>query len=89
MEKGLLFFTLSVACLWLVLDEFYGGRKLSSIAAALSQGQTSMKWIDNGQANKSKEDAKKKIEDDPKLSKEEKDFLKKNIDHFYKDSQVN
>lgn len=36
MEKGLLFLTLSVGCLWLVLDEFFGNKRLSSVVSNLT-----------------------------------------------------
>lgn len=36
MEKGLLFFTLSILCLWLLLDEFFGNRRISKVALTLT-----------------------------------------------------
>lgn len=36
MEKGLLFFTLAAAAFWLILDEFYGTKKVSGIANQLT-----------------------------------------------------
>lgn len=83
MEKGLLFLTLSIGCLWLLLDEFFGGRKLSSIANSLTPQGTPITWKNDAQAQKDKENIKKKIDQDPKLNQQEKDFLKKNTDHFY------
>ncbi|MCY8915039.1 hypothetical protein [Bacillus atrophaeus] len=32
MEKGLLFFTLSLVAIWIILDDFYGGKHLSKMA---------------------------------------------------------
>jgi hypothetical protein len=84
MEKGLLFLTLSAGCLWLLLDEFYGGQRLSSIAAALTQqGTGSIPWKNDEQAQKQKEANDKKIQDDPNKSQAQKDWEKKNNDHFY------
>lgn len=36
MEKGVLFFTLSVACLWLILDDLFGSKKVSGLAQQLT-----------------------------------------------------
>jgi len=36
MEKGLLFFTLAAGILWLILDEFWGSKKISGIATQLT-----------------------------------------------------
>lgn len=36
MEKGLLFFTLAAGAFWLILDEFYGTKKVSGIASQLT-----------------------------------------------------
>lgn len=36
MEKGLLFLTLSILCLWLVLDEFFGERRLTAMVLKLT-----------------------------------------------------
>lgn len=36
MEKGLLFFTLAAGAFWLILDEFYGTKRVSNIATQLT-----------------------------------------------------
>lgn len=40
MEKGLLFFTLAVGAFWLILDEFYGAKRISNIASQLTPTST-------------------------------------------------
>lgn len=32
MEKGILFLTITAACLWILLDEFFGTKKISGVA---------------------------------------------------------
>lgn len=36
MEKGVLFLTLTAACLWIILDEFFGTKKVSNVAQQLT-----------------------------------------------------
>jgi hypothetical protein len=36
MEKGLLFFTLAVICLWLLLDDFFGDKRVSKLAMSVT-----------------------------------------------------
>jgi len=36
MEKGLLFLTISVGCLWIILDEFFGTQKISGLSQKLT-----------------------------------------------------
>lgn len=36
MEKGLLFLILSLACFWVILDDFFGNRHLSNFTRSIS-----------------------------------------------------
>ncbi|MEC1692620.1 hypothetical protein P9E05_14145 [Bacillus mojavensis] len=36
MEKGLLFFTLALTAIWIILDDFYGGRHLTKMAQKMT-----------------------------------------------------
>ncbi|MBV2241160.1 hypothetical protein [Bacillus inaquosorum] len=36
MEKGLLFFTLALTAIWIILDDFYGGKHLSKMAQKMT-----------------------------------------------------
>lgn len=83
MEKGLLFLTLSMFCLWGLLDEFFGGQKISAIALKLTPGDQPVKWIDNEQAQADKEKVKTKIDKDKKLNSKEKKYFKGLTDEFY------
>jgi hypothetical protein len=91
MERGLLFFTLSLLCLWAILDEFYGGKKLSDIAFFLtpaSKKRLADVWKDDDQANRSKEEAKEKIDKSDDMTDDAKDKLKDAIDKFWEPSKV-
>ena len=41
-DKGLLFFTLSLVCFWLVVDDIVGGKRLSNIASMLTPNMPSV-----------------------------------------------
>jgi hypothetical protein len=89
-SRGLLFFIFGFICIWLVFDEFFGKKYLSNLSSLLSFTITpkGIPFIDKEQAAKNKVTDKEKIDKDPTLSKEEKDFKKKNIDAFYGDVEV-
>lgn len=36
MEKGLLMFTLAMGCFWLILDDFYGGKRLTKLVIKIT-----------------------------------------------------
>lgn len=36
MEKGLLMLTLSIGCVWLLLDDFYGSKRLTSLVLSIT-----------------------------------------------------
>lgn len=92
-DRGLLFLTLSLASFWLVFDEFYGKKRLSSLSTKLtpdfpSLGETvkekaSAAWNNEDQAQKSKEEAKTNIDKNEKLDEDTKQQLKDMVDHFY------
>lgn len=89
MEKGLLFFTLSLLCLWVILDEFFGDKKLlSGIALKLTPQSTSLQAVNHEEANKAKETIKKEIEKDDSLNKAEKEYKLKFWDKFFENSEV-
>jgi hypothetical protein len=89
MEKGLLFFTLSMFCLWVILDEFFGTKRISAIAEKMTPNTPSLSenlqkaWKDDEQAQKSKEKVKGNIEKDKKLNSKEKKYYQGLVDHFY------
>lgn len=39
-SRGILFFILGFTCIWLVFDEFYGGKRISSITSLLTPNIT-------------------------------------------------
>lgn len=36
MEKGILFLTIAAGCLWIILDEFFGTKKISGVAQQMT-----------------------------------------------------
>lgn len=88
-SRGLLFFIFGFTCIWLVFDEFYGKKRISNLTNLLTPTIPSLgsvvgkAWNNQPQAQKDKEAAKQKVDQDPKLNQKEKDYLKENIDHFY------
>lgn len=92
-DRGLLFLTLSLACFWLVFDEFYGNKRLSSLSSKLTPDIPSVgdavkdtvekAWNDTDQAQKSKEEAKTNIDKNDKIDSDTKKQLKDMVDHFY------
>ena len=89
MEKGLLFMTLSVLCLWILLDEFFGTKKLSKVAESLTPDVGLVLGggipLDTSQEEKDEaaKDIKDKIDKNKDLKDKIKDDLKKGVDHFY------
>lgn len=85
MEKGLLFLTLAMLCLWVILDDFFGDRKLSNVAKQLagSVKENGLEWVNEDQAEKAKEEKEKEIEDDPSLNPSEKKWLQDFWDKFW------
>ena len=92
MEKGLLMLSLSILCLWLLLDEFFGTKKLSNVAAKFTPNIPTVPEKINEALNgdpkvkeKNREDAKKAIDKQPntEINKAAKDKLKEMVDHFY------
>ena len=84
--RGLLFFILGFTSIWLVFDNFFGKKYVSNLAALLTPqlgGLTPPPLNDPNPAGQSAAAAKKKVDSDPKLNQQEKDFLKKNIDKFF------
>lgn len=95
-EKGLLFLTLSVACLWVLLDEFYGTKKISKIAKnfvpEIPNPIEAIKENVDDFVNGTKTDTDKKQDKDkikneidkkPGVSDKGKDALKDAVDQFY------
>jgi hypothetical protein len=89
MEKGLLFLTLAMLCLWLILDEFFGNSKLSALAQRMTPDVPNI-WEAVGvppledvtQADKNRNEAKEKV-DKSEINGEAKKQMKKMIDKFY------
>lgn len=86
MEKGLLFLTLAMLCLWLILDEFFGTNKISALAQRMTPDIPDI-WdapplIDVTQADKNRNEAKENV-DKSELNSEAKKQMKKMIDKFY------
>lgn len=88
MEKGLLFFTLSLLCLWVILDEFFGDKRLSNIALQFTPRGQGIEAVNHEEANKSKKEAIDKIEKDETLNPAEKEYKKKFWEKFFKESEV-
>jgi phosphopantetheinyl transferase (holo-ACP synthase) len=92
-DRGLLFLTLSLTSFWLIFDEFYGNKRLSSLAAKLTpdfpspvdaaKEAVAKAWNDEPAAQTAKEDAKKKIDKNDKIDSDTKKDLKDMVDHFY------
>lgn len=96
MEKGLLFFTLSMLCLWVILDDFFGSKKLSGIAQNLtpnikSPGEAVSEFVEGTATKKemkSKEnDIKKSIDKNKNMNPKAKDALKDSVNHFYDNAE--
>jgi hypothetical protein len=87
MERGLLFFTLALLCVWAVLDEFWGKKKISEIAAKLTPTTKPVTWKDDEQANEDKENTKDKIDRSDDMSEDAKKKLKEAVDKFYEPSR--
>ena len=89
MDKGLFFMTLSLACFWLILDDFFGKGYITRVVRnVIPSDFGQVNWINKEQAASDKESSKNKVQNDPKLNQKEKDFIKGNIDHFYGDVEV-
>lgn len=91
MEKGLLYFTISVALLWVILDEFFGSKKLSGIADNLTPDIKSPTEAVKEAVTDTVDKAKEKVKDavqGTKTPKEKKDDAKKAKDNVDK-SNVN
>lgn len=41
MEKGLLMLTLAIGCVWLILDDFFGTKRLTSLVLSVTPNVTS------------------------------------------------
>ena len=93
LEKGLMFFTLAVACLWVILDDLFGDKRLSKVLENLTPDlKTPVETFIEGSATmeekmQDQKDAKKWI-DEQNVSDSYKDKSKKIIDKFYLDNGV-
>lgn len=67
MEKGLLFLTLAVGCGWLVLDEFFGNKRISNIAKNFTPTAPSITEAIKETVVGTEEQQKKKALDQEKL----------------------
>lgn len=82
-DRGLLFLTLSLVCFWLVFDDFFGKKRLSTLASYMTPQSGSL--TDSIKEGWKKED--KKLTD--QRSKARKDKKKRvpiaqdNLDKFY------
>ncbi|MGE7954920.1 hypothetical protein [Lysinibacillus xylanilyticus] len=90
MEKGVLFFTLSVACLWLILDDLFGTKKVSGLAQSLTPDfSTPIDKFMNGSLTKEEKeqgvkDAKDKVDKSKAIKTDDaKKAVKDLIDHEY------
>lgn len=93
MEKGLLFLTLAVGCLWLILDEFFGDKRLSNIVNNVTPDfENPLKEaVHNAMYGKqtleekveAKEALKDKVDKEFKSTDKAKSEIKKSIDMFW------
>lgn len=98
MEKGLLFFTISAACLWLLLDEFFGTKRLSNVAQNFvpnikSPGEAVSEFVE-GTATKEEMQSKEKevtdsVDKNKNLPEKAKKAIKDAIKKFYDDAEFN
>jgi hypothetical protein len=97
MDRNIVFLTLSLISVYFLIDDFIGKKRITNLVEGWigvgtsipeSSSTNSVPWIDPAQADKSKTEAKKQIDQNPKMSQAEKDFMKQNIDHFYGDVSV-
>lgn len=97
MDRNLVFLTLSLIAVYFLIDDFIGKKRITNIvegwigvgtSTPMNSTSGSIPWINPAQADKSKTESKKAVQKDKKLSQAEKDFMKKNIDHFYGDTAV-
>lgn len=100
MEKGVLFFTLSVACLWLILDDLFGTKKVSGLAQQLTPNinmpvdffKDKVKDVVEGTATpeekeKQVKEAKEKVDKSESIKTDDaKKAIKDLIDDFYEKS---
>lgn len=92
MEKGILFLTLSVACGWLILDEFFGKQYVSKLAnnfvpdISLPTKEEILGVDEKTKKKKGTDHQKVKdaITKNPKLNNKVKDALKDAVDEFYR-----
>ena len=86
MEKGLLFFTLSVLCLWVILDEFFGNGMLSSGIKKVTPDVSlfsSNKYTEE-ETKEKVEEWKTKVDNNDGIKTDgAKQSIKNIIDHFY------
>lgn len=99
MEKGILFLTIAAGCLWILLDEFFGTKKISGVASqmtptinnplsnAIDGVKDFVSW-DVGtksetEKNKDASQILKNIEENPNLNNKVKDTLKESVNDFY------
>jgi len=80
-DKGLLFFTLSLLCFWLVADDLVGKKRLSNIAGMLTPDLPSVGDMISDKAGELADAAKDKVEDATKETA--KDLNKKAPDVFF------
>lgn len=93
MEKGLLFLTLSVGCLWVILDEFFGDKRLTNIVNNMTpdfenpikEAVHDVMYGKQTPAEKieARDAAKEKVDKEFKSSDSAKADIKKAIDKFY------
>jgi hypothetical protein len=97
MDRNLVFLTLSLIAIYFLIDDFIGKKRITTLvegwigvgtSTPMNATDNSPTWINPAQADQSKTESKNAVQNDSKLTQAEKDFLKKNIDHFYGDTAV-
>lgn len=99
MEKGILFLTIAAGCLWIILDEFFGTKKISGISqkmtptinnpiADAAEGVKDFFTWDVGtksvkEKNKDASNLLKEVDKNEKLNPKVKEEIKKGINQFY------
>lgn len=90
-DRGLLFLILSLTSIWLVFDDFFGGKRLSNLANMLTPGGGGLPEVphipleDKEKAEENRVDGKKWI-DKQNINPKAKGSIKEAIDHFYSGS---
>ena len=92
MDKGLFFMTMALACVWIILDDFFGKKYISTLVSNLIPDDIGKvlpdlddilpPLEDHKEAEKSKEKAKDKLKD-ADLPDKTKDLIEEGLDHFH------